>query len=122
MLQAEAKIGEKRYGYFYYLDENGALQMRKLTGKKRKEVLINYLRRRSGRVMKMEHIAKAFNISVRSMQKLLKELEAEKVIRREPVYEENGRQKANRIVYIGDKPRQFIRTKKAERSKPVFSV
>ena len=98
-------MAKKGYGYFYYLDENGALQMRKLTGKKRKEVLINYLRRRSGRIMKIEHIAKAFNISVRSMQKLLKELESENVIRREPVYAESGKQKANRIVYIGDKSR-----------------
>lgn len=53
----------------------------------------------------MEHIAKRFNISGGSMQKLLKELEAENVIRREPVYAESGKQKANRIVYTGDKPR-----------------
>ncbi len=38
-------MAKKGYGYFYFLDENGALQMRKLTGIKRKEVLKNYLRR-----------------------------------------------------------------------------
>ena len=96
---------KKGYGYFYFFDENGSLQMRKLTGRKRKEVLKNYLRRRSGREMKVETIANAFNVSIRSMQKLLKELETESVIRREAVYDENGRQKANRIVYIGDKHR-----------------
>lgn len=98
-------MAKKGYGYFYFLDENGSLQMRKLTGKKRKEVLKNYLRRRSGREMKLETIANAFNVSTRSMQKLLKELESENVIRREATYDENGKQKANRIVYIGDKSR-----------------
>lgn len=98
-------MAKKGYGYFYFLDENNTLQMRKLTGRKRKEVLKNYLRRRSGRKMKVETIASAFNVSTRSMQKLLKELEQENVIRREAVYNENGRQKSNRIVYIGDKPR-----------------
>lgn len=98
-------MAKKGYGYFYYLDENGALQMRKLTGRKRKEVLKNYLRRRSGREMKVESIAKAFNVSVRSMQKLLKELEEENVIRRERVYGEDGKQRANRIIYIGERPR-----------------
>lgn len=98
-------MAKKGYGYFYFIDENGALQMRKLTGRKRKKVLKNYLRWRSGREMKLETIAKAFNVSTRSMQKLLKELESENVIRREATYDESGKQKANRIVYIGDKPR-----------------
>lgn len=98
-------MAKKGYGYFYFLDENNTLQMRKLTGRKRKEVLKNYLRRRSGREMKVETIANAFNVSTRSMQKLLKVLEQENVIRREAVYDENGRQKSNRIVYIGDKTR-----------------
>lgn len=61
--------------------------------------------RRSGREMKVETIANAFKVSTRSMQKHLKELEQENVIRREAVYDENGRRKSNRIVYIGDKPR-----------------
>ena len=67
MLLLEGENGEKGYGYFYFLDENGSLQMRKLTGKKRKEVLKNYLRRRSGREMRLETIANAFNVSTRSM-------------------------------------------------------
>ena len=98
-------MANKGYGYFYFIDDKGALQIRKLTGRKRKQVLINYLRRRSGREMKVESIAKAFNVSVRSMQKLLKELEEESFIRRERVYDEGGKQRANRIVYIGDKSR-----------------
>ena len=98
-------MAKKGYGYFYFIDDNGALQIRKLTARKRKQVLINYLRRRSGREMKVESIAKAFNISVRSMQKLLKELEEENVIRRERVYDNDGKQRANRIIYIGERPR-----------------
>lgn len=105
LLWVEGKMAKKGYGYFYFLDENNTLQMRKLTGRKRKEVLKNYLRRRSDREMKVETMANAFNVSIRSMQKFLKELEQENVIRREVVYDENGRQKSNRIVYIGDKPR-----------------
>ena len=101
----KVKMAKKGYGYFYFIDENGTLQMRKLTGGKQKEVLINYLRRRSGREMKIETIANAFNVSTRSIQKLLKELETENVIRREATYDENGKRKANRIVYIGDKSR-----------------
>lgn len=98
-------MAKKGYGYFYFFDENGTLQMRKLTGEKRKEVLKSYLRRRSGREMKLITIADAFNVSTRSIQKLLKELETENVIRREATHDENGKQKANRIVYIGGKSR-----------------
>lgn len=98
-------MAKKGYGYFYFIDDNGSLQMRKLTGRKRKQVLINYLRRRSGREMKVESIAKAFNVSVRSMQKILKELEEESFIRRERMYDEGGKQRANRIIYIGERPR-----------------
>ena len=61
-------MAKKGYGYFYFLDENGALQMRKLTGRKHKEVLKNYLRRRSGREIKLETIANAFNVYTQSMQ------------------------------------------------------
>ena len=98
-------MAKKGYGYFYFIDDNGALQIRKLTGRKRKQVLINYLRRRSGREMKVESIAKAFNVSVRSMQKLLKELEEEGFIRRERVDDNDGRLRANRIIYIGERRR-----------------
>ena len=79
--------------------------MRKLTGRKRKQVLINYLRRRSGREMKVKSIAKAFNVSVRSIQKILKELEEESFIRRERMYDEGGKQRLNRIIYIGERLR-----------------
>lgn len=98
-------MAKKGYGHFYFIDDNGALQIRKLTGRKRKQVLINYLRRRSGREMKVESIAKAFNISVRSMQKLLEELEEESFIRRERVYDNDGKQRENLIIYIDERPR-----------------
>ena len=53
---------KKGYGYFYFFDENGTIQLRKLTGENRKEVLKRYLRRHSGRGMKLETIANAFNV------------------------------------------------------------
>ena len=98
-------MAKKGYGHFYFIDDNGAFQIRKLTGRKRKQVLINYLRRRSGRELKVESIAKAFNISVRSMQKLLKELEEESFIRCERVNDEDGKQRETLKIYIGERPR-----------------
>lgn len=95
----------KKYGMFYFKDKNGEWQFRKPTPLQRKAILIYYLRRRSGRAMTVKRIADDFHVSERTMQKLLKELEAEGVIRREPIYDENGFQKANKIVYIGEKAR-----------------
>lgn len=95
----------KKYGMFYFKDKNGEWQFRKPTPLQRKAILIYYLRRRSGRAMTVKRIADDFHVSERTMQKLLKELEAEGIIRREPIYDENGFQKANKIVYIGEKAR-----------------
>lgn len=107
---------EQEIAFLYGIDDNGFLQMRKLTGRKRKQVLINYLRRRSGREMKVESITKAFNVSVRSMPKILKELEEESFIRRERMYDEGGKQRANRIIYIGERPRLTGKEMQIERS------
>ena len=95
----------KKYGMFYFKDKNGEWQFRKPTPLQRKAILIYYLRRRSGRSMTVKRIADDFHVSERTMQKLLKELEAEGIVRREPIYDENGFQKANKIVYIGEKAR-----------------
>ena len=95
----------KKYGMFYFKDKNGEWQFRKPTPLQRKAILIYYLRRRSGRAMTVKRIADDFHVSERTMQKLLKELEAEGIVRREPIYDENGFQKANKIVYIGEKAR-----------------
>ena len=95
----------KKYGMFYFKDKNGEWQFRKPTPLQRKAILIYYLRRRSGRAMTVKRIADDFHVSERTMQQLLKELEAEGIIRREPIYDENGFQKANKIVYIGEKAR-----------------
>lgn len=55
--------------------------------------------------MTVKSIANAFHLSERTIQKMLKELEQENIIKREKVCDENGFQKANRIVYLGDKSR-----------------
>ena len=93
------------YGYFRFVDKDGKEHFRKPTPKQRKNILIYYLRRRSGRCMRVADIASAFHVSERTMQKLLKELEAEKIIRRVPVYGESGVQKASKYIYTGDKSR-----------------
>ena len=77
------------YGCFRFVDKDGKEHFRKPTPKQRKNILIYYLRRRSGRCMRVADIASAFHVSERTMQKLLKELEAENIIRRVPVYGES---------------------------------
>jgi len=99
------KPKNKGYGMFRFVDDNGVEQFRKPNARQRKRILTYYIRRRSGRIMKVHEIAKAFNVSDRTIQKLIKELEIESVIRREPVYDETGFQKANKIIFIGDKKR-----------------
>ena len=93
------------YGCFRFVDKDGKEHFRKPTPKQRKNILIYYLRRRSGRCMRVADIASAFHVSERTMQKLLKELEAENIIRRVPVYGESGVQKASKYIYTGDKSR-----------------
>ena len=46
--------------------------------------------------MRVADIAAAFHVSERTIQKLLKELETEKIIRRVPVYGASGVQKASK--------------------------
>lgn len=90
---------------FRFVDENGEEQFRKPNLIQRKRILVYYLRRRSGRMMTVKGIAEDFHVSERTMQKLLKELETEGIIRRDPVYDDRGVQKANKIVYTGEKKR-----------------
>ena len=89
------------YGCFRFVDKDGKEHFRKPTPKQRKNILIYYLRRRSSRCMRVADIAAAFHVSERTIQKLLKELETEKIIRRVPVYGASGVQKASK--YIIDK-------------------
>lgn len=93
------------YGYFRFADKDGNECIRKPNPKQRKTMLIYYLRRRSGRVMTVKSIAKTFCVSDRTVQKLLKELETEEIIVRTPVFNANGLQTANKIVYTGEKKR-----------------
>ena len=60
------------YGYFRFVDKDGKEHFRKPTPKQRKNILIYYLRRRSGRCMRVADIAAAFHVSERTMQKLLR--------------------------------------------------
>lgn len=80
----------KGYGMFRFVDENGVEQFRKPNQVQRKKILIYYLRRRSGRMMTVKGIADDFHVSERTMQKLLKELETEGIIRRDPVYDDKA--------------------------------
>lgn len=96
---------QKKYGMFYFIGKDGKRKFRKPNKRQRKQILIYYLRRRSGRTMTVKSIAKAFHVSERTIQTMLKELEQENIIRREKICNENGFQKANKIIYLGDKSR-----------------
>ena len=61
------------YGCFRFVDKDGKEHFRKPTPKQRKNILICYLRRRSGRGMRGAGIASAFHVSERTRQELLKE-------------------------------------------------
>ena len=83
------------------MDRNGKEHFRKSTPKQGKNILIYYLRFRSGRCMRVVDIATAFHVSERSMQKLLKQLKTENAIRYVPVYGESCVQKARKYLLYG---------------------
>ena len=95
----------KGYGWIEFVDEGGWEHSRKLYKKERKEIMMNYIRRRSGRRFKVSKLSELLGVSERTIQKELKELETEGVIVRKASYNESNRQTANVIIYVGTKKR-----------------
>ena len=76
---------------------------RKPTPCERKEILLNYIIDNSGTPIKVNYLSSKLAVSDRTIQKIIKELANERLIKVESCFV-NGRQSGNKITYIG-KPR-----------------
>ena len=76
---------------------------RKPTPSERKEIILNYIIDNSGTPIKVNFLANKLAVSDRTIQKIIKELTVEGLIKVEP-YFINNKQSGNKITYIG-KPR-----------------
>ena len=76
---------------------------RKPTPCERKEIILNYIIDNSGTSIKVNYLSSKLAVSDRTIQKIIKELANEGLIKVESCFI-NGRQSGNKITYIG-KPR-----------------
>ena len=74
---------------------------RKPTPIERKEIILNYIIDNSGTPIKINYLSSKLAVSDRTIQKIIKELSNEGLIKVEP-YFINGRQSGNKITYIGE--------------------
>ncbi len=77
---------------------------------KRREELLQFIRRRSGRRFLVAVMAREFGVSERTIQSDLSVLEVFGQIRRMPSYNSLHRQNGNIIVYTGSRKRQSHRS------------
>ena len=73
---------------------------RKPTPSERKEIILNYIIDNSGTPIKINYLSSKLAVSDRTIQKIIKELSNEGLIKVEPCFI-NGRQSGNKITYIG---------------------
>ena len=73
---------------------------RKPTPIERKEIILNYIIDNSGISIKVNYLSSKLAVSDRTIQKIIKELANEGLIKVEPCFV-NGRQSGNKITYIG---------------------
>ncbi len=73
---------------------------RKPTPKERKEIIFNYIIDHSGEFIKVNYLAEKLSVSDRTIQKIIKELINEELIKVESCFI-NGKQRGNVISYIG---------------------
>lgn len=74
---------------------------------KRREELLQFIRRRSGRRFLVAVMVREFGVSERTIQSDLSVLEVFGQIRRTPSYNSLHRQNGNIIVYTGSRKRQY---------------
>lgn len=74
---------------------------RKPTSSERKEIVLNYIIDHSGSSIKVNYLSSKLAVSDRTIQKIIKELVNERLIKVEPCFI-NGRQSGNKITYIGE--------------------
>ena len=73
---------------------------RKPTPNERKKIILNYIIDNSGTPIKVNYLSSKLAVSDRTIQKTIKELAKEGLIKVEPSFV-NGRQSGNKITYIG---------------------
>ena len=73
---------------------------RKPTPSERKEIILNYIIDNSGTPIKVNYLSSKLAVSDRTIQKIIKELSNEGLIKVETCFI-NGRQYGNKITYIG---------------------
>ena len=73
---------------------------RKPTPGERKEIILNYIIDNSGTPIKVNYLSSKLAVSDRTIQKIIKELSNEGLIKVESCFI-NGRQSGNKITYIG---------------------
>lgn len=76
-------------------------EFRKPTPAEREEIILNYIRTRNGKPLNMQKLADLLAVSVRTIQKHLRNLESEGLIIRTPVFTENGKQRLNKYTFNG---------------------
>ena len=76
-------------------------EFRKPTPAEREEIILNYIRTHNGRPLNMQKLSHLLKVSIRTIQKHLRNLENKKLIIRTPVYTENGKQKFNKYNFNG---------------------
>ena len=74
---------------------------RKPTPSERKEIILNYIIDNSGTPIKINYFSSKLAVSDRTIQKIIKKLANEGLIKVEPCFI-NGRQSGNKIIYIGE--------------------
>ena len=77
---------------------------------KRREELLQFIRRRSGRRFLVAVMVREFGVSERTIQSDLSVLEVSGQIKRTPSYNSLHRQNGNIIVYTGSRKRQSHRS------------
>lgn len=77
-------------------------EYRKPTPAEREEMILNHIRVHNGKSLNMQLLAKLFNVTVRTIQTHLRNLENKQLITREPVFTETGKQKYNKYFYNGE--------------------
>lgn len=83
-----------RYEEYDYL-------VRKPTPKERKLIVLNYIRMHGGRKIRVEWFSSTLNVSVRTIQKVLKELKEEGKIKVIETYIGTGKQGISKYLYTG---------------------
>lgn len=90
----------------------------------RRELLLRFIRKRSGRRFILAVMAKELNVSERTIQDDLSVLEASRLIKRTPSYNSLHRQNGNIIVYTGNRKRrsQKLTRDRKDGYRPVLGV